>query len=265
MAVIKRSIRSIDDIKKTYAADSPLSFLVDSQGIVVLANQPGKLLYSLWPLEESARQEIINSKQFGTGPFPTILDQAPAADKEYQIAGLRLMTFSEPISMEGWKWFHFGSTRAIAFSRLIGICLLLALGVCLVSFYVFWDLVAFDTAAMAAPELSRNGRLQAEEAGIQKASKELADLTGALEQRHLEAGLLSEMIDLLQGCRSFPETAQVITQYMTRLFPDFSGALYLTLDPENNLKLPVLGASLPPMEQLLASGDCWALRAVAIM
>ncbi len=259
VAVIKRSIRTIDDIKKTYASDS-LSFLVDSQGIVVLSNQPGKLLSSLWPLEESAKQQIIKSKQFGTGPFPAILDQAPAAGMEYQIAGQRLMTFSEPISMEGWTWFHFGSTRAIAFSRLIGICILLAIGVCLVSFYVFWDLVAFDTAAMTSPELSRNGRLHAEEAGIQKASKELADLTVALEQRHLEAGLLSEMIDLLQGCRSFPETAQVITKYMTRLFPDFSGAIYLTLDLENNFEIACAWGESPPVEKLLASRDCWALR-----
>ena len=162
--------------------------------------------------------------------------------------------------MEGWTWFHFGSTRTIAFSRLIGICILLALGICLISFYVFWDLVAFDTAAMTAPELSRNGRLQAEEAGIRKASKELADLTVALEQRHLESGLLSEMLDLLQGCRSFPETAQVITKYMTRLFPDFSGAIYLTLNLENNFEIACAWGESPPMEQLLASDDCWALR-----
>jgi diguanylate cyclase (GGDEF)-like protein len=257
--VIKRSIRSIDDIKKTYVSDS-LSFLVDSQGIVVLANQPGKLLYSLWPLEESVKRQIIDSKQFGAGPFPAILDQAPVEGKEYQIAGLRLLTFNQPISMEGWTWFHFGSTRTIAFSRLIGICILLVLGVCLISFYIFWDLAAFDTVALAAQEPSGDGRRQAEEGGIQQAGKELADLTVALEQRHLEAGLLNEMLDLLPGCRSFPETAQVITRYMPRLFPDFSGAIYLTSGPANNFEIACAWGESPPVEQLLAAGDCWALR-----
>jgi diguanylate cyclase (GGDEF)-like protein len=259
VVVIKKSIRTIDDLKKTYASDS-LSFLVDPQGIVVLSNQTGKLLSSLWPLEESARQQIIDSKQFGKGPFPVILDQVPAAGKEYQIAGLRLLTFSEPISMEGWTWFHFGSTRAIALARLIGIGILLALGICLISFYVFWDLVAFDTAALASPGLSRNDLLQVEEAGIQKASKELTDLTMVLEQHQVEAGLLSEMLDLLQGCRSFPETAQVITQYMSRLFSDFSGAIYLTSGPENNFEIACAWGESPPEEQLLSSRDCWALR-----
>jgi diguanylate cyclase (GGDEF)-like protein/PAS domain S-box-containing protein len=376
VAVIKRSIRTIDDIKKTYTSDS-LSFLVDPQGIVVLSNQPGKLLSSLWPLEESTRRQLVDSKQFGPGPFPTILGQVPVEGKEYQMAGQRLMAYSQPISMDGWTWFHFGSTRGIAFSRLIGISILLAVCVCLVGFYIFWDLISFNVAAMVASgtslesltsgeteqcfrllfnsspfgvmlfdkngiitdcnpkfeEISRVGhqrivgfnllqdvhdealrtailqalagnkgfyegnydlitgdqvpslqavfngivsdtgkflkglgifediqaRLQAE-GGVQKVSEELAYLAKELEQRHLEAGLLNEMLDLLQGCKNFPDAAQVIIQYMQRLFPNLSGAIYLTLNPDHNFEVACVWGDSPPEEQLLAAGDCWALR-----
>jgi GAF domain-containing protein len=254
VAVIKRMIRTTGELKNAFDPGS-ISFLVDPNGIVALSNQPQYILSSLWPVNEQTKKELVASQQFGNGPFAPILDQKPLAGKEYQLEGQRLMALARPISMSGWTILHFGSTEAIPFYKLLGAAAILVLGFALIGFYVSWDLTSYKTAGIAALDWSQAGATidygQIEEQ-LQQGERKYRDLAQSI-------GLVSEMGDLLQGCNSSRDAVPVITRYLQRLFPNLSGAIYLTT-VRDTLEVMGVWGELAPEEQRFAPDDCWALR-----
>jgi hypothetical protein len=232
-----------------------VSFLVDPHGIVVLSNQPQYVLSSLWPVNEETKKELVASAHFGKGPFAPILDQKPVDGKEYQLEGQRTMALTQPILMEGWTMFHFGSTQAIPFYKLLGAVAILVLGFALIGFYVYWDLTSYKTAGIAASEWSQAGD------SIPYGQIEEQLRQGELKYRELtqSISLVSEMGDLLQGCNSSRDAVPVITKYMQRLFPDLSGAIYLST-VRDTLEVMGVWGEFPPEEQRFDPDDCWALR-----
>jgi len=254
VAVIKRMIRTTGELKNAFDPGS-ISFLVDPNGIVALSNQPQYILSSLWPVNEQTKKELVASQQFGNGPFAPILDQKPLAGKEYQLEGQRLMALARPISMSGWTILHFGSTEAIPFYKLLGAAAILVLGFALIGFYVSWDLTSYKTAGIAALDWSQAGATidygQIEEQ-LHQGERKYRDLAQSI-------GLVSEMGDLLQGCNSSRDAVPVITRYLQRLFPNLSGAIYLTT-VRDTLEVMGVWGELAPEEQRFAPDDCWALR-----
>lgn len=254
VAVIKRVIRSTGELKNAFDPES-VSFLVDPNGIVALSNQTQHVLSSLWPVEEATKKELVAAKQFGSGPFAPILDQKPVPGKEYQLEGQRMMALTQPILMEGWTMFHFGSTQAIPFYRLMDAAAILIFGFALIGFYVSWDLASYQTAGLAASDAPQTdysvsyGQIEEQLHQGERKYQELAQ----------NIGLVSEIGDLLQGCNSSRDAVPVITKYMQRLFPDLSGAVYLASTRDNLEVMGVWGES-PPEEQWFAPDDCWALR-----
>jgi Cache domain len=271
VAVIKRVIRTSGELKNAFDSKS-LSFLVDPHGIVVLSNQPKYVLFSLWPLKEETKKELINSKQFGEGPFSAILEQKPLDGKEYQLEGQRMMVLTQPMLMEGWKIFHFGSTQAIPFYRLLGAAAILILGFAMIGFYVSWDLSSYYTACIVASEPSETGdrqmneQLHQSESKYQELVQDISLMNGRLHQSEQkyqtlvqDINLMSEMADLLQGCNSSQDAIPVITKYMQRLFPNLSGGLYLS-SLKGTFEVMGIWGEAPPEEQSFALDDCWALR-----
>ncbi|MGA8141535.1 MAG: cache domain-containing protein, partial [Desulfobaccales bacterium] len=254
VAVIKRMIRTTGELKNAFDPGS-ISFLVDPNGIVALSNQPQYILSSLWPVDEQTKKELVASQQFGSGPFTPILDQKPLAGKEYQLEGQRLMALARPISMSGWTILHFGSTEGIPFYKFLGAGAILILGFALIGFYVSWDLTSYKTAGIAALDWSQAGATidygQIEEQ-LQQGERKYRDLAQSI-------GLVSEMGDLLQGCNSSRDAVPVITRYLQRLFPNLSGAIYLTT-VRDTLEVMGVWGELAPEEQRFAPDDCWALR-----
>lgn len=255
VAVIKRVIRTVGELKNAFDPDS-LTFLVDPHGIVVLSNQAANVLHSLWPLEESVGKQVIDSGQFGPGPFSPILDQEPVDGKQYQLAGQFMTAQAHPILMEGWTLFHFGSMKAIPFYRLMGIGVILASVLALIGFYVSGDSTSYKIASVAASDPSRNGDFLAQ----RHIKEELRQ--GELKYQMLanNIGLMSEMGDLLQGCKSFQDAIPVFAKYVQRLFPDLSGGIYLASDSGDKFEIAGVWGESPPQEQEFAEDDCWALR-----
>jgi diguanylate cyclase (GGDEF)-like protein/PAS domain S-box-containing protein len=104
-----------------------LSFVIDSHGIVVLANRPGLVLQSLWPLSGAAREEVLASRQFGDGPFMPILTQEPVTGGEVRFQGERLLVLRRPFPGQDWSLVILSSMRPIAMARLLGIGITLLL------------------------------------------------------------------------------------------------------------------------------------------
>ena len=255
VAVIKRIIRTSGELQNAFDPDA-LSFLVDPHGIVVLSNQVNNVLRSLWPLEESVVKEVKASKQFGDGPFPPILEQVPVDGKGYQLAGQTMMARTQPVSMEGWTLFHFGSLRPILFNQLMGVGAILAFLLALVGFYVSWDATSYKVANIAASDPSNGGEFISHRLVKEELRR------GELKYQMLanNIGLLSEMGDLLHGCKDFQDSAPVIGKYMERLFPDFSGGIYLSSGPDNKFGVADVWGDSPPEEKVFERDDCWALR-----
>jgi hypothetical protein len=253
VAVIKRLIRTAGELKNAFDPGS-VSFLVDPHGIVALSNQPKYVLSSLWPVNEETKKELVASTQFGKGPFAPILEQKPVEGKEYQLEGQRTMALTQPILMEAWTLFHFGSTQAIPFYKLLGAVAILVLGLALIGFYVYWDLTSYKTAGIAS-DWSQAG----DSVSYGQIEEKLHQ--GELKYRELtqSISLVSEMGDLLQGCNSSRDAVPVITKYMQRLFPELSGAIYLST-VRDTLEVMGVWGEFPPEEQRFDPDDCWALR-----
>jgi hypothetical protein len=209
----------------------------------------------LWPLAEETKADLVSSKQFGEGPFLPILDRKPVDGKEYELEGQRMMALNQPLLLEGWKVFHFGSTQAIPFYKLMGAAAIFALGFALIGFYVSWDLTSYQAAGIAAADSSQTGDLISYREIEEKLHQEELKYQGLAQN----IGLMSEMGDLLQSCSSSRDAIPVITKYLQRLFPDLSGGVYLSSVGDTFEIAGVWGESFPK-EQFFALVDCWALR-----
>ncbi|MBI4834982.1 MAG: diguanylate cyclase [Planctomycetes bacterium] len=81
-----------------------------------------------------------------------------------------------------------------------------------------------------------------------------------LEQHNFEINLLAEMNTKLQVSLTTAEAYKVIGEFLKRLYPENSGALYI-FDTPRNLAEPVItwGANAPGHE-LFTPEECWAVR-----
>ena len=206
-------------------------------------------------MEEADAKEVIESKQFGPGPFTALLEQKPVAGKDYQLAGQRLLAQMQPTLMEGWNLYHFGSLQAVPLYRLMGTGAILAFSLALIGFYVSWDANSYKAASVA-------GAAPAPGEFVSQRQVEEELRQGELKYQALanHIGEMSQMVDLLQGCNNINEVMPVITRYLERLFPEFSGGLYLAGDLPDKFEIGGVWGEAPPQEHFFAREDCWALR-----
>lgn len=101
-------------------------------------------------------------------------------------------------------------------------------------------------------------RKNAEEA-LRKSNKRLTGWVAELEQRTREIGLLSEMGDLLQACRSAEEAHAVIARMAPQVFPNVAGSVSV-ISVANNLVETVAAWGPPTGERVFGPDECWALR-----
>ena len=101
-------------------------------------------------------------------------------------------------------------------------------------------------------------RRRAEEA-LRQTNVRLTGWVNELEQRTREIGLLSEMGEMLQACRSADEAYAVIGRLAGQLFPSGSGSVCVIAENSNLLEAAVTWGSAVG-ERLFGPGECWALR-----
>lgn len=117
VAVIKRIM---NDLEGFFPIEAP-AVIIDAHGVVVLANRPGMVLKSLWPLSAAVREQLIASRQFGPGPFAPILAQAPVDGGYCRFQGRPYLILRQPLPFQDWSTVILSSPRPIALARLQGL------------------------------------------------------------------------------------------------------------------------------------------------
>ncbi len=98
------------------------------------------------------------------------------------------------------------------------------------------------------------------ELALTRANTKLQAMIVEVRQTNNEINLISQMVEMLQVCSNLEEAFPIVGQFVHRLFPGVSGALYL-INSSSNLLTPVShwGETLAG-EQIFSPADCWALR-----
>jgi diguanylate cyclase (GGDEF)-like protein len=95
---------------------------------------------------------------------------------------------------------------------------------------------------------------------VKERTEELAHYIEELEEHNHEIGLLRQMGDLLQACKTVEESYIVIAQSVSQLFPYYSAGLYIFNASRNLLDGVAFWGEKPPEEEMFPPNDCWALR-----
>ena len=235
--------------EEKFFPEQSLGFVVDSHGVVVMANRPGMVLKSLWPLSSAIREELSASRQFGPGPFTPILAQEPVDSGESLFQGKRQLVMRQPFPWEDWSIVILSPMHPIVLGRLIGIT------VTLLSCFVVIGLITIIGLTVETTD-----SIQISEKRLKKSNVKLETMVVEANQRTQEIGLINQMSELLQACPSIHETYCIITRFAPELFPALSGS-FLMLDRDKNLleAISMWGSPLGSAS-VFAPEDCLALQ-----
>ncbi|HXZ18768.1 MAG TPA: sensor domain-containing diguanylate cyclase [Candidatus Acidoferrales bacterium] len=95
---------------------------------------------------------------------------------------------------------------------------------------------------------------------LQQANEMLTEWVRELEVRNKETLLLNEMGDRLQTCLTTEEACAVITKSALQLFPNDSGALFVTNASKNLVEVMAVWGGFAAQEPVFPPESCWALR-----
>jgi diguanylate cyclase (GGDEF)-like protein/PAS domain S-box-containing protein len=102
---------------------------------------------------------------------------------------------------------------------------------------------------------------RAYETKLLDSNRQLTDSVATLERNSLELRTLTEMGELLHSSNTETELCGIVGNTMRRLFPGWSGALYMLTDSRLTAGLKgTWGDQAPRLNQKFAADDCWALR-----
>lgn len=148
VAVVKRNSDIVEAYFKRYAN----SFFVDPNGLIFLSSRPEMLLQSLWPMDNEVRQSILESQQFGSGPFGAVLAEKFEDGASIAFEGQHYIFNREVIDPEGWSIVLLNSTAQVWINRLFCIFITLVLCVLTVVFFVALQAARDLTARITASE-----------------------------------------------------------------------------------------------------------------
>src|SRR5581483_9501801 len=106
-------------------------------------------------------------------------------------------------------------------------------------------------------DVSQRQRAAAELASSQQ---RLEDGYKRLQRQNQEITALGELSAVLQACQNFDEMTAPMSSYGQRLFPGWSGALYLIHASRNYLECVARFGNPDLSEPVFGSSACWALR-----
>jgi PAS domain S-box-containing protein len=153
VAVFKRTV---GEVKKFFPVQS-LGFVSDAQGIVVMANRPDLVLQSLWPLTPALREQVLASRQFGTGPFPPILAREPLDRGEAWFQGKRLLVLRQPFPWEDWSMVILSPVCPVILGRFMGLAVTLTVCLGVIAFLTILGLTIDSTARIQTSERQYRG------------------------------------------------------------------------------------------------------------
>ena len=95
---------------------------------------------------------------------------------------------------------------------------------------------------------------------LHSANEKLTASVEELKQYNREITLLGEIGNFLQSCLTVEEAYKAIATLVRPIFPNSSGAIFLTKDSKNLLEAVSTWGSSSIGSPLFAPNDCWALR-----
>ncbi len=81
----------------------PLCFFVSPHGIIFLSSQQDMRLRSLWPLRPDQARQLVASRQFGKGPFPSLLPEEVRNGMEVRLQGKNYIAARQAVGRDGWS------------------------------------------------------------------------------------------------------------------------------------------------------------------
>ncbi len=97
-------------------------------------------------------------------------------------------------------------------------------------------------------------------AELKAANDELERQKTELFRRNREITLFSKMNDFLQTSTTEAEAYSVISETVTQLFPEDSGAVFVLSASRDMLEAAAVWGPLPPANLIFPPGECWAHR-----
>ena len=111
--------------------------------------------------------------------------------------------------------------------------------------------LAHERAHLEASVIERTGQLHA-------VNDELRQQTTELAKRNQEITLFSKMNDFLQTSTTEAEAYAIISETVTQLFPEDSGAVFVLNAARDMLEAAAVWGSRPPSNLIFPPKECWA-------
>jgi diguanylate cyclase (GGDEF)-like protein/PAS domain S-box-containing protein len=132
--------KDLDDME-TFFNKYPLCFLINPDGIIFLSSKPAMVLKSLWPLDKTAQEKLIASRQFNNKPFEAVMKKEVADGTEVTLEGKDYFVSRAVIDSDGWSIVFMAPTDHVRSYKLIGI--LATFGAC--SLIMFFSGIIYVT------------------------------------------------------------------------------------------------------------------------
>jgi diguanylate cyclase (GGDEF)-like protein/PAS domain S-box-containing protein len=144
--------KDIDEMA-TFFNKYPFCFLISRDGIIFLSSTPAMVLKSLWPLDNTVRETLIASLQFGNKVSGAVFKKEIADGTEVALEGNDYFVSRQVIDSDGWSIVLLTPTDRIRLYKLIGI--LATIFVCL--------LIVILSGVIYVTDRSREALRQSEE------------------------------------------------------------------------------------------------------
>jgi diguanylate cyclase (GGDEF)-like protein/PAS domain S-box-containing protein len=126
--------KDLDDMG-TFFRKYPFFFLISPDGIIFLSSKPAMVLKSFWPLDKTAQETLIASRQFGNKLFETVFLKKEIADgTEVTLEGKDYFVSRKVIDSDGWSIVLLTPTNHIRDYKLFGILATISVGLLIMFF-----------------------------------------------------------------------------------------------------------------------------------
>ena len=122
------------------------------------------------------------------------------------------------------------------------------------------SIISERTAELAHEKANLEISVAERTAQLNAANDELRNQATELSKRNQEITLFSKMNDFLQTSTTEAEAYSIISETVTQLFPEDSGAVFVLSASRNMLEAAAVWGPLPPANVIFPPNECWAHR-----
>jgi diguanylate cyclase (GGDEF)-like protein len=122
------------------------------------------------------------------------------------------------------------------------------------------QIISERTAELAHEKANLEISVAERTAQLNAANDELRNQATELSKRNREITLFSKMNDFLQTSTTEAEAYSVISEIVTQLFPEDSGAVFVLNASRDMLEAAAVWGPLPPANVIFPPNECWAHR-----